>query len=79
MISVLHKIPSTSSGLRSRRGYSPLNLQDEEPTLPDTVDDRQDPEIEASEVVQEEGWAALTWGFLASGALTVFCPDALFC
>jgi hypothetical protein len=78
VISVLHKMPSTS-GLRSRRGYSPLNLQDDEPSpLLDSVDDSQDPEIEASEDVQHEGWSALTWSFLASGALTVFCPDVLF-
>jgi uncharacterized oligopeptide transporter (OPT) family protein len=78
VISVLHKMPSTS-GLRSRHGYSPL-LQDDEPSpLLDSVDDSQDPEIEASEVVQHEGWSALTWSFLASGALTVFCPDVQFC
>jgi hypothetical protein len=73
-------MPSTNSGLRSRRGYSPLNLQDEEPSSlpesPGSVDDSQDPEIEH---VQHEGWSALTWSFLASGVLTVFCPDALFC
>lgn len=81
VISVLHKMPSTS-GLRPRRGYSPLNLQDDEPSpLLDSVDDSQDPEIEASlsEVVQHEGWSALTWSFLASGALTVFCPDVPLC
>ena len=79
VISVLHKMPSTS-GLRSRRGYSPLNLQDDEPSpLLDAVDDSEDPEIEASELVQHEGWSALTWSFLASGALTVFCPDVPFC
>ncbi|KAH9178305.1 OPT oligopeptide transporter protein-domain-containing protein [Lactarius sanguifluus] len=72
VISVLHKLPSTKSGLRARHGYSPLNLQDEEPPgLPDPVDDSQDPEIEASEVVQHEGWSALTWSFLASGSLTL--------
>ncbi|KAF8274848.1 oligopeptide transporter [Lactarius quietus] len=69
VISVLHKM---SSGLRSRRGYSPLNLQDEEPSpLLDSVDDSEDPEIEASEVVEHEGWSALTWSFLASGVLTL--------
>ncbi|KAH9058338.1 OPT oligopeptide transporter protein-domain-containing protein [Lactarius vividus] len=69
VISVLHKIPLTNSGLRSRHGYSPLNLQDEEPpSLPDSADDRQDPEIE---VVQHEGWSALTWSFLTSGILTL--------
>ncbi len=75
-------MPPTNPGLRPRHGYGPLNLQDEEPsTLPDLVDDSQDPEIEASEiseVVQNEGWSALTWSFLASGMLTVFCLDALF-
>ncbi|KAI0259895.1 OPT oligopeptide transporter [Gloeopeniophorella convolvens] len=73
VISVLHKMPAANSGLRERRGYSPLNLQDdEEPShTPDMVDDEQDPEIETLDVVQNEGWSALGWSFLASSALTL--------
>ncbi|KAI0303847.1 OPT oligopeptide transporter protein-domain-containing protein [Multifurca ochricompacta] len=71
VISVLHKLPS-NSGLRRRPGYSPLNLQDEEPSpLLDSIDDSQDPEIETIEGVQNEGWSSLTWSFLASGMLTL--------
>jgi hypothetical protein len=62
-------------GLGHRRGYSPLTVQDEEPSPPlDLMDDGQDPETETSDVVQVEAWATLTWSFLASGVLTVFTP-----
>lgn len=65
-------MPSTSSGLRQRHGYSPLNQQEEESSpSPDVADDAQDPE---SETVRNETWFSLAWSFLVSSVLTVSTP-----
>jgi hypothetical protein len=68
-------MPSTSSGLRQRHGYSTLvqEEQDEETSpSPDIVGDSEDPGSKTSELVQNQAWFTLFWSFLVSSALTVF-------
>jgi len=73
IISVLHKMPSTSSGLPPPPlGYSSLNEHDGESSpLPDVADDDLDPEGETTDVVQIEAWPYLAWSFLSSFVLTL--------
>ncbi|KAI0270324.1 OPT oligopeptide transporter protein-domain-containing protein [Russula aff. rugulosa BPL654] len=67
VISVLHGMPSTSSGLRQRHGYSPLvqEGQDEETSL------YRDPGPQNSELVRNHAWFTLIWSFLVSSVLTL--------
>jgi OPT family oligopeptide transporter len=72
VISVLHGMPSTGSGLRSRHGYSPLDQQDEETSpSPDIAGDSQDPGSQTSEFTQNHAWFSLLWSFLVSSMLTL--------
>jgi uncharacterized oligopeptide transporter (OPT) family protein len=75
VISVLHGMPSTSSGLRPRHGYSPLvqDEQAEETSSPsDIAGDSEDPGSQTSELVRNHAWFTLLWSFLVSSVLTVF-------
>jgi uncharacterized oligopeptide transporter (OPT) family protein len=77
VISVLHGMPSTGSGLRSRHGYSPLDQQDEETSpSPDIAGDSQDPGSQTSEFTQNHAWFSLLWSFLVSSMLTVFTSNS---
>lgn len=75
LISVLHRLPPPDTTIRRRHGYreidreetdilaaepDPLTPVDEDAPLTDLADDE-----------KAEGWAALTWSFLASGIMTV--------
>jgi hypothetical protein len=79
VISVLHGMPSTSSGLRPRHGYSPLveEEQDEETSSsPDIAGDSEDPGSQTNELVRNHAWFTLLWSFLASSVLTVFTSNS---
>lgn len=69
-------MPSTSSGLQRRRGYSPLVQEEQvgEPVNPsaDIAGDSEDPGSETSELVRNHAWFTLLWSFLFSSVLTVF-------
>ena len=81
LISVLHRMPPPDTSVRPRRGYRALDTEEAaqpEPATPiaegevvEVVDDRE------PEVVEQEGWAALIWSFLASGAMNVSCSHEL--
>jgi hypothetical protein len=69
---VLHGIPPTSSGLRKRHGYSPLDQDEETSASPDIAGDSQGPGTQTSELTQNHALFPLLWSFLVSGVLTVF-------
>ncbi|EIW84353.1 OPT oligopeptide transporter [Coniophora puteana RWD-64-598 SS2] len=84
LIAVLHKMPppgtNTKTALRHRHGYSALDS--EESTVAERVSleseqDHDDGETEGGvvhderDVVQQQGWAALAWSFLASAVMTL--------
>lgn len=68
-------MPPPDTSLRPRKGYRPLDTEEDgqpEPATPipedeaiDVVDSRE------PEVAEQEGWAALIWSFTASGLMTV--------
>ena len=71
---MLHKVPPPDTGLRRRTGYSELRAEeDAEQPIPDTprTNASDIPTDDMAETVKSEGWAALSWSFLASGCLTV--------
>ena len=71
---MLHKVPPPDTGLRRRAGYSELRAEeDAEQPIPDTprTSASDIPTDDMAETVKSEGWAALSWSFLASGCLTV--------
>jgi hypothetical protein len=71
-------MPSTSSGLRTRHGYKPLDQEDDETSpSPDIAGDSQDPGPQTSELTQDHAWFSLTWSFLISSVLTVFTSNSL--
>ncbi len=80
VISVLHGKPSTSSGLRSRHGYSPLVQQerDEETSpSPDIAGDSSEgPGSQPSESARNHVWLSLLWSSLISSVLTVFTSNS---
>ena len=69
----------SSSGLRPRRGYSPLvqEGQDaESSSSPDIAGDSEDPGSQTSELVRNHAWLTLLWSFLVSSVLTVFTSNS---
>jgi hypothetical protein len=73
---VLHQLPSSDTSVRRRRGYRPLDLEDEvEPVVsssPDVLDDDDlEDEVAERETVQKEGWHDLRWSFAVSGFVSV--------
>ena len=72
---MLHQLPPPDSSIRRRRGYRPLDLEDEvEPiasSSPDVLDDDLDDEVSERQTVQKEGWDDLRWSFAASGFVAV--------
>lgn len=74
LVSVLHQTPLPDSTLRRRREYTSLETE-EDANEPDSseIDTGDDP-IDEQSTVQTEGWSALSWSFIASGAMTVGTP-----
>ncbi|KAI0041706.1 oligopeptide transporter [Auriscalpium vulgare] len=72
LIGVLHKMPPPQLSVRQRRGYSALTAEDggDIPHTPG-FDEADHVEAEVREVVQTEGWSALTLSFLGSSILTL--------
>lgn len=72
---MLHQLPPSDASVRQRRGYRPLDLEDEvEPaasTPPYILDDDLDNETSERQTVQKEGWHDLRWSFAASGFVAV--------
>jgi hypothetical protein len=72
---VLHQLPSSDESVRRRRGYRPLDLEDEiEPVAsssPDVLEDDLEDEAAERETVQKEGWHDLRWSFAVSGFVSV--------
>lgn len=72
---MLHHLPSSDASVRRRRGYRPLDLEDEvEPVVsssPDVLDDDLEDEVAERETVQKEGWHDLRWSFAVSGFVSV--------
>lgn len=68
-------MPSTSSGLRSRHGYSALVQEEQEEETSSSSDiagDSENPVSQpTSELVRNHAWFTLLWSFLASSVLTV--------
>lgn len=79
VISVLHGMPSTSPGLRSRHGYSPLVQEEQEEQASSSSDiagDSENPVSQStSKLVRNHAWFTLLWSFLVSGVLTVFTSN----
>ncbi|KAJ3479059.1 hypothetical protein NLI96_g9321 [Meripilus lineatus] len=71
LVSVLHQTPLPDSTLRRRREYTSLETE-EDANEPDSseIDTGDDP-IDEQSTVQTEGWSALSWSFIASGAMTL--------
>ncbi|KAL6307468.1 oligopeptide transporter [Sparassis latifolia] len=68
LISVLHQIPPPEGTIRQRRGYQELDTDDiEGPPSPES----DVTESFESEAVEQEGWGALLWSFVASGVMTL--------
>ncbi len=72
---MLHQLPSPDASVRQRRGYRPLDLEDEvEPVAsssPDVLEDDLEDEVAEREIVQKEGWQDLRWSFAVSGFVSV--------
>lgn len=72
---MLHQLAPSDASVRRRRGYRPLDLEDEvEPTTStsaDGLDDDLDNETSERQTVQKEGWHDLRWSFAASGFVAV--------
>jgi len=78
VISVLHGMPSTSSGIQRRHVYSPLvqeERDEETSSSPDIVGDGEDPGSQTSELVRNHAWFTLLWSFLVSSMLSVFTSN----
>jgi len=73
-------MPSTSSGLQRRHGYSPLAQEEQvEETLNPSADiagNSGDTGSETSELVRNHAWFTLIWSFLFSSVLTVFTHNS---
>jgi uncharacterized oligopeptide transporter (OPT) family protein len=74
LISVLHRLPPPDTSIRHRTAYRELPTDDidtDEIFVTATTSDGGGDGDSERGVVQEDGWKALTWSFIASSVMTV--------
>ncbi|TFK40407.1 oligopeptide transporter [Crucibulum laeve] len=76
LISVLHKLPPPDTSVRQRAGYRQLDPEEDVPVheaIADVpvVEGEDEHDVEEREVVEHQGWHALLYSFVASGAMTL--------